>query len=660
MRAPSRSVLYVLFASGSRETLEIRCPSALGMARVRIGRQLVSQHPSYRFDDFLVDPETWKLCRSGDEVHLEPIVLKLLIYLISHRDRLVTRQELMDTVWGDTVISEAALSKAVARLRKALKDDSAAPRYLETVHSQGYRFIAEVEEGSLPGRLAPPPRTAMPRGLLMGGAAIITLGVLAAFWMLTPRNGAPQVDEIGSLAVLPLINLTGDPEQDYYVDGLQDILITELSRLRDLRVTSRQSTKRYRGSQLPATDIARELGVDALVEGSLLRDGSKIEVSIQLINGRSDEHLWAERYARDTSYVFDLVSDMARAIGTEIVSATAPPGSRVQDHGITGPVDPRAIDAYALGLMHMDRFTADGISFAIEQFQEAANIEPGFALAWGQLAVAHTMYALQGFAPPRESIEKARAAALQAIEADGRVAIGHSILGWVRLWTGDFDRACESFEEALRLNPSAPYAMHGDADCLMLEGRMEESVSRTREVLAIGPFSAMHNRPLVFHLFLARRYDEAITAASAAQARAPGFSMHAILARVYWAQGDRDKALEAERRELDYRGDTALLAALEQGLDAAGPSGAMHAVAEALVDRTQTTYVDPFVIGETFARAGAVDQALLWLERAVDYGSFETTYIALRPDFDLLREEERYQDLVDRVYGQGKPVSHRP
>lgn len=189
---------------------------------------------------------------------------------------------------------------------------------------------------------------------------------------------------------------------------------------------------------------------------------------------------------------------------------------------------------------------------------------------------------------------------------------------------------------------------------------MEESVSRTREVLAIGPFSAMHNRPLVFHLFLARRYDEAITAASAAQARAPGFSMHAILARVYWAQGDRDKALEAERRELDYRGDTALLAALEQGLDAAGPSGAMHAVAEALVDRTQTTYVDPFVIGETFARAGAVDQALLWLERAVDYGSFETTYIALRPDFDLLREEERYQDLVDRVYGQGKPVSHRP
>ena len=216
--------------------------SACAMSRVSVGVHIVSQHHNYRFDDFLVDPDTWKLSRNGDEIHLEPIVLKLLIYLISHRDRLVTRQELMDTVWGDTVISESALSKAVARLRKALEDDSAAPRYLETVHSQGYRFIAEVEESDRPGHLAPPPKTTQRPGRLVGGAAIITLGVLAALWMRATWNEAPQVDEIRSLAVLPLINLTGDPQQDYYVDGLQDILITELSQIQDLRVTSRQSS----------------------------------------------------------------------------------------------------------------------------------------------------------------------------------------------------------------------------------------------------------------------------------------------------------------------------------------------------------------------------------------------------------------------------------
>jgi TolB-like protein/DNA-binding winged helix-turn-helix (wHTH) protein len=611
----------------------------------------MSPHHIYRFDDFLVDPETWKLCKNGDEVHLEPIVLKLLIHLISHRDRLVTRQELMDTVWGDTVISESALSKAVARLRKALDDDSAAPRYLETVHSQGYRFVAAVEESDRSGPPTPAHTTASRRGLLVGVAAIVVLGMVAMFWWRAPWNGTPQIVAIESLAVLPLSNLTGDPEQDYYIDGLQDILITELSQIRGLRVTSRQSTKRYRDSQLHAAEIAKELGVDALVEGSLLRHGSEIQISIQLIDGRSDEHLWAERYARETSGVFDLVSDVARAIGAEVVSTLQAPDSWLPDHGLAGPVDPRAIEAYALGLMHMDRFTADGIRFAIEQFQEAVKIEPGFALAWGNLAAAHAMHALHGFSPPREAIDKARVAALQAIKSDNQSYIGHSALGWVRLWTGDIAGACDSFEEALRLNPSAPYALHGDADCLMLEGRMDESVNRTREVLLIGPFSAMHNRPLPFHLFIARRYDEAVSAAIAAQARAPGYSMQSLLARVYWAQGDLDKALDAERRELDYVGDTVLLAALERGLTDAGPKGAMHAMAEALVDRAQASYVDPFIIGETFARAGAVDEALFWLDKAVQYGSFETTYIAFRPDFDVLRQDPRYRDLVERVYG---------
>ena len=619
-------------------------------------------HALYRFDDFVVDPETWRLSRGGQEIHLEPVVLNLLFYLISHRDRLVTRRELMDTVWGDTVISESAVNQAVARLRKALGDDSATHRYLETVHSRGYRFIAEVQETNSPDyadRAPAEPRKTAGRRVLFAGAAMVMLA-LAVFWARAPEPDTPQHEQIRTLAVLPLSNLTGEPELDYYVDGMQDLLITELSQLPTLRVTSRQSTKRYRGSQLPATDIAKELGVDALVEGSLLGKGNKLEVTIQLIDGRSDKHLWAERYSRDTSYVFDLVSDMARAIGTEIVSMTAPPGPQIPDHGLKGPVDPRAIEAYASGLIHLDRFTSDGILFAIERFQEAVNIEPKFALAWGQLAIAYAMQGLQGFAPPRESIERSRAAALQAIEADDQVAIGHSVLGWGRMWSGDLEGACESIKKALRFNPSAPYAMHGDADCLMFAGRFDESVSRTREVSALGPFSAMHNRPLVFHLFLARRYDEAIAAASAAQVRAPGFSMHAILARVYWAQGDRDKALEAERRELEYRRDTVLLAVLEQGLDAAGPHGAMQAMAEALVERAQTAYVDPFLIGETFARAGAVDEALLWLEKAAEYGSFETTYIAFRPDFDVLREDPRYLDLAGRIYGLGSPISNRP
>ena len=613
----------------------------------------------YRFDDFLADPETWRLSRDGEEIHLEPVVLELLIYLIQNRERLVTRHELMDTVWGDTVISESALTKAVARLRKALDDDSAAPRYLETVRTRGYRFVAEVEDIERPNYPDSPARKthARPVGrrLFVGIAAVVTLIIVAVFWPRTPQDESPQEQVIRSIAVIPLSNLTGNPEQDYYVDGLQDLLITELSQLPGIRVTSRQSTKRYRNSELPTADIAGELGVDALVEGSLLREGNKIEVTIQLIDGRSDAHLWAERYTRETPYVFNLIADMADAIGTEIGTPRPSPGIGGLGRVLTGPVDPRAIDAYALGTMHLDTFTRDGIRSAIEQLETAVAIEPRFALAWGQLSAAYAMQGMFGFTLPRESKEKFLAAARQAIEADDQVAMGHAGLGFARIYMGDFDGGCESIAEALRLNPSEPYAIHGDADCLLFDGRMDESVNRLRELMTISPFTAMHNMPLPSHLYMARRFDEAISAATAMQARTPQFSMHWLIAKFYWEQGRFDKALEEDRLEFERRGDTILLAALEEGLEAGGPTGAMQAIAEAMVGRASESYVDPFDVGETFARAGMVDEALYWLDKAVEHGSYEMTYVAYWPHLDVVRDDPRYQDLVERIYNQRTP-----
>jgi TolB-like protein/DNA-binding winged helix-turn-helix (wHTH) protein/tetratricopeptide (TPR) repeat protein len=607
----------------------------------------------YRFDDFLADPESWRLTRDGQEIHLEPVVLNLLIYLIVHRGRLVTRQELMDTVWGDTVISESALTKAIARLRKALDDDSASPRYLQTVRTQGYRFVAEVDEIERPdGPDSLSPDTSRPTRFLIGAAAAVLMLIFATvFW------GRPSQEGIGSLAVLPLMNLTGDPEQDYYVDGLQDLLITELSQLSDLRITSRQSTKRYRDIQMPTADIAAELGVDALVEGSLLREGNRIEVTVQLIDGRSDANLWAARYERETPYVFSLVADIANAIGAQVGATEAVSEVDGQSRGRMGPVDPRAIDAYALGIMYFDRFTRDGIRSGIDQFQRAVAIEPRFALAWGQLAAAYAMEGMIGFVPPRESKERFLAAALRAIEADDQVAIGHSALGHARWYTWDFDRACESFEEALRLNPSEPYAIHGDSDCLLFEGRFDESVKRARELLTISPFSTMHSLPLPGHLYMARRFDEAIAAATAMQERVPQYSVHWLLARYFWQQGRFDEALEEERLELERRGDSVLLAALEEGLDAGGPGGAMRAMAEALVARASASYVDPSDIAEFYARAGSVDEALLWLDKAVENGSYEETFIALWPHWDVLHDDPRFQGLLEQVYGGRIPTT---
>ena len=630
----------------------VRAPSPM---RSFVDGQVMKQHPVYRFDDFVVDPEAWQLFRDGEEIHLEPVVLDLLIYLISHRDRLVTRQELMDTVWGDTVISESAVSQAVARLRKALGDDGATHRYLETVRSKGYRFIAEVQEAADTAHAGPPAekhRKTSRRGVLLAGAALVILLALAVLWTREPGQEMPQDAQIRSLAVLPLSNLTGDPAQSSYTDGLQDILITELSQVPGLRVTSRQSTKRYRDSHLTTLDIAGELGVDALVEGSLLRMGDTIELTVQLIDGRSDAHVWAEQYSSDTSHVLDLISDITFAIGSEISPRQMPEVPCRSARALLDPVEPRAIDAYTLGIMHLDRFTRDGIDIAIEQFSTAVAIEPDFALAWGQLATARAMKALFGFAHPRESVETIRVAALKAIEKDSGLSIGHSGLGWMALWTGKIDSACESFQEALRLNPSAPYAIHGKADCLMLDGHMDESVALLRKLVTVDPFSAMHSMPLPIHLYVARRMDEAIIAAQDVQVRVPHFSVHWVLAWIYWAQGRFDMALEEERLELKRRGDTVLLAALEDGLAAGGPRGAMRAMAEVLVGRKNETYVDPVIIGETYARAGMVDEAMHWLDEAARYGSYKMTYVAFWPHLDAVRNDPRYADLLRRVYGE--------
>ena len=542
--------------------------------------------------------------RNGVALHLEPRVLRLLIYLIENRERLVPREELADNVWGDTVISDSALSQAVARLRKALGDSTASPRYIETAHSQGYRFAAEVQASG---------------------------------------------SQIHSIAVLPIRNLTGDSGQDYMAYGLQDGLTTELSRISDLRVTSFQSTLRYSGSDRALPEIALELGVDALVEGSLMKIGEQIEVNLQLIDGRTDEHIWAQHFEREIPYSFDLLTNAVNAIA-----------SKIGLHGVhesIGPVDPNAIQAYWLGLNDMNRLSPTGLASAINYLRTATEIEPRFDLAWGNLAVTHFLQALFGFTPPRESMEKAQLAAQHAVRVGNRSSFGLSVLGWTYLCNQDFPGACKTTREALRINPSDPYAIHGDADCLLYEGHMEESVERVRELALIAPFSFIHQVPLSYHLFLARRYDEALAFTLSIQERFPNFPLHKNLSLIYWQQGLYDKALQEERRKYELYGDTELLTLFDESEAATAPRELMRTIAEALAKRSAESYVDAIEIGEAFARAGAVDEAIYWLTRAVEQKSFAVVHLPFRPDFDELRGDPRYTGLLQKLGYQAARVT---
>ncbi len=611
----------------------------------------MNEHREYRFDDFLVDPEAWNLYRGGQVIHLEPTVLKLLVFLIGNRDRLVTREELMDAVWGDTVVSESALSKAVARLRKALDDDPGAPRYIETVHSRGYRFVAEVEEAK-PDTTSSPPSASPRRGItaaVIAGSLLILLLLFGrdVFEPDAQQSAEQEADRIKSLAVLPLDNLAGNPGQDYFVEGLHEVLITELSKISGLRVTSRQSTMRFGGSDRSLPAIAGELGVDALVEGSVLLVGERVQVTAQLIHGRSDAHLWAQTYERDTRDVLGLLSEVADTISAEIESTLRTPGAERQTR--IGPVDPVASEAYLRGLYHLNRFGLQSFRQSLEYFEQAVAADPGFALAWGGLAGAHLMLAYFGEEPPREAILQARVAALEALKLDDQSFSGHAALGWVRLFTWDWPGAGESFEEALRLHPNHAMTLHGYADYLMLTGRPEDGLVQVRHARLIDPFTPISNMPVPFHLFMMRRYDEAIADARQLHERMPGYSVHWLLALAYWQQGRLEEALEQERQVLTLRKDAELLAALEQGEARGGPRGAMRAMAEAMVRRSSDAYVDPFSVAVIFARAGEAEAALDWLGAAVERGSLELMYIEWRPEFDALRDDPRYAKLVQRL-----------
>ena len=601
---------------------------------------MTSRHCIYRFDEFLVDPEAWGLYRDAREVHVEPVVLKLLIYLIEHRGRLVTRRELMDSVWGDTVVSDSALASAITRLRDALGDKPAQHRYLETLHGKGYRFVAEVEisekddtdEDLQPRRADPTNR----RALYTTIAAGLLLVLVTLFWPSKPP------DEIRSLAVLPLDNLTGDPQQDQFVESLHEYLIMELYRIGDLSITSRQSTMRFRDSELPLPEIARQLGVDALVEGSAIRLSDRVEIALQLIHGSTDEHLWAETYEREARQLPSLFADVASAIGAEISGKPQTPRK-------AEPLDPLASQAFLAGITHLSRTTPAGLRQAKGKFREAAAIDPGFAEAWGYLGAALIWESVLGFTPPDIALDNGRSACLKTLEVDESFFLGHVCIGWVHWFTRDFKKACRAFDIALQLNPSDPFSLHGSSDCMLLDGRIEENLERVRKMQTVTPFSSSHNRHYSFHLAFSGRYDEAIAESLRQQDRFPEFSMHGFRAMVYWAQGLREKSIDEERLELEHQQDETLLTALEEGLSAGGPVGAQRAIGEVWAARSESQFVDPFLVADTFARAEMLDEAFYWLERAIKHGSPRVTYLTVWPGLDVLREDPRYMRLLQHA-----------
>ena len=482
-------------------------------------------------------------------------------------------------------------------------------------------------------------------------ASAVGLTVVSAAALLF-RGGAfgpavPATAPIRSLAVLPFDNLMNDPAQDYFVDGMHETLITTLAKIHPLRVISRTSAMRYRGVDKSVPEIASELGVDAVIEGSVLRTGDRVRITAQLIRGATDEHLWADSYDRDVTDVLPLLSEVATVITGEVRMALTPEQRLL----ITAPraVPAEAQEAYLLGRQAANQFTAAGREKALGYQHRAVEIAPSFAEAWSGLAAAELMRAFFDDIEPAATSRRAENAARRALELNPALGAPYGVLGYLRLYLDhDWDGARENFQHALELDPTDAMIRHGYADLLLVEGRAEESLAQVELGLLYDPLGPIANAVVAGHSYFVRRYDAVLRQAAHIETLFPNRGSAGFY-RFYalWQLGRREEALQVLRQRWS-RGSPELIGALERGAAQGGPTAALLAVAEDLQGRLGAG-VDPLDVAPYYALGGDSPRALTMLELAFERHQPFILHIKADPSYDSLRSEPRYLDLVRRI-----------
>ena len=633
----------------------------------------VTQAPSVRrFSVFEINLQSGELRKSGMRLRLSGQPLQVLAVLVERAGGVVTREELHSKLWpADTFVDfDHGLNNAVARIREVLDDSSDTPRYIETIPRRGYRFIApvtDVRPSSAPGTEAQSSTAA--RGVLpvapsvvpsdsrrfSFGVAVLLVGVslLAVFaiGLALYRNHINSVKRptIKSLAVLPLKNLSGDPTQDYLADGLTEELIGRLAGIHDLRVISRTSVMQFKDTKQAVPEIAKTLGVDAIVEGSVIRDGSRIRVHAQLIRAATDEHFWSETYDREMQDVLALESDVAESVAQKIDITISPrERSRVVK---ARHVSPGAYEAYLKGRYYWNKRTADGLQKGTFYFQQAIEKDPTYSAAYSGLADCNSGLAWHGFMSPVEALPKAYAAALKAIELDPQSAEAHASLGLVLNHRWEWDRAEAEFRHALELWPQYANAHHWYGDNLSIRGRHAEAIGEARKALELDPLNLMIGTWVGLRFYFAGQYNEAIEQTRVTTDLDPNFAAaHLVLGESDMRDGlDRQGLSELETSVRLSGGSPIYTAQLGMANAIIGKKADAHRIIVQLKRMSKERYVSPYGLAQIYAALDDRDQTFKWLEAACDDRSVWMSYLAVDPVFEHYRAEQRFQKLLHRV-----------
>jgi TolB-like protein/DNA-binding winged helix-turn-helix (wHTH) protein len=622
-----------------------------------------------RFGLFELDLKSWQLRKNGSRIRISQQPVQVLAQLLERPGEVVTREELRQRLWPpDTFVDfDHGLNKSVQKLRDALGDSAESPRFIETIPRVGYRFIAPVTRGAQLGTSEPDEQTAnhipvepisdqstlvsQTKSRTNAGwlwlAACVAMLLVGAGWMAHRKQGRDgKMAPIHSLAVLPLNNLSGDHEQDYFADGMTDELTTMLAKDSTLRIVSRTSAMQYKGASRPLPEIAQALGVDGVVEGSVERSGDKVHMTLQLIQGSSDTHVWADSYDGNTNNVGSLPEEAAMAIAKKTNSAVA-------ERAPMRYVNPEAHDAYLRGEHFW--YSENGNEKAKIYFQKAVELQPDYAAGWLGLSQYYGGGMLDGHLNPKEGLAPMEAAAQKAVELDGSFPDAHiALCGSTFFKEHDWARADRECVRAIELDPRYSSAYHMRARIFAAVNRHEEGIAQEKIATELSPSG--YEWGLARSYLWARKYDLGIANARLRLESSPR-NAHTLetLAALYRCKGMYKEAAQAWADTFSARGDEVSAASVRRAFAEGGYPAVVRWKLADLKKQSMQRYVSPVLFALEHAQLQQREETLSSLEEAYAARDPLLLWVQNDPAYDFVHSDERYRAIIK---GMGLPPAY--
>jgi len=643
----------------------------------------------YEFGDFRLDTAKRVLRRlDGTTVPVTPRVFETLLYMVEHHDTVLDKERLMEAVWPDSIVEENNLSQNISTLRHIFGETPGSHSYIVTVPGRGYRFVAEVsdrtdngsdtakaERGTGPisaenrteaatakGQQQSPGKAGRPLALAVLGVIVLAATFLArgpgVRWLEkhkiakappAPSSGT-MTDVVRSIAVLPFENLSGNPENAYFTDGIQEEILMRLAKIADLRVVSRTSTVRYKRSPENLREIATQLGVANVLEGSVQRTADRVHVNVQLIKAASDTHLWAEAYDRKLTDIFAVESEIAKTIADTLQAKLT--GSERNAIAAQPTENTEAYQLYLRGRYLWNRRTGENLQKALAYFEQAAEKDPHYALAYAGIADSCVLIPIYAAGTPQDYLPRARASAQKAVELDDTLAEAHTSLAYVFFYDFENAQSVKEFERAISLNPN--YAMahlwYGLGP-LSAMGEFERAIAEEKRALELDPISPIINADLGTVYTLARRYDEAIAQLRDTVEMNPQFyGGHRCLGWALELKGATGEAIAEYHKAFELSDDPMMLAMLAHAEASIGKQNQARQILGQLTEEAKARYVPAYAFVVIYLALGEKDHALDWLEQAArDHDGFYINLIKVEPFLDPLRGDPRFETLVSRI-----------